>query len=343
MKKFTFDNIEILWTLILVPLFFVIFALLRNRRKNQLKKLGKNDIVKSLMLENSNFRPWLKFSILMLSLSLLIIAAARPSFVSETKVAANENNEIIIALDISNSMLAKSQQSNLSRLILAKNAISNLIDNLHNEKAGMVVFAGKAVMQIPITQDYSAFKLILRSIDPTYISAQGTNLADAINLSINAFTPNKDNQKSIIIISDGEDHEGDINASIEKAKQAGIKVYTVGIGSTRGEPIYLNGQVMKDQTGNIVMSKLNEDVLRQIANGTDAKYINLSSNSKALQDIYKLSNNTDGNGNMKINKKSDKFHYFVFPALLLLILDFFILMRTNRWIAKIDIFDKKLT
>lgn len=343
MEDIIFKNTELFWLLLLIPMFLGIFTFLRFKRKKQLKKLGNAKVVSVLIHGNSNFRPWFKFVILMLSVSLLIVALARPQFATETKVKANENNEIIIALDISNSMLAKAQNSTLTRLDYAQKAINDLISNLENEKIGMVVFAGQAIMQVPITHDYSAFKLILNSIDPSYISAQGTDLTDAINLSVNAFSPIENNQKTIIIISDGEDHEGNVAPAIEKAKQNGIKIYTVGIGSSRGEPIYLNGSILKDQNGEVVMSKLNEDILRQIANETDGSYINFTVNSQALKDIYSAVNQTDASGKTKVAKFDDKYHYFVFPALLLLIFDFFILIRKNKWLTKIDIFNKNFT
>ncbi|MBN2662366.1 MAG: VWA domain-containing protein [Bacteroidales bacterium] len=343
MEDIIFQNTEIFWLLFAIPLFFGIFIFLRFKRKQQLQKLGNIKVVSVLVQGTSIFRPWFKFSLIMLSVSLLIVALARPQFATETKVKANENNEIIIALDISNSMLAKAQNSTLTRLDYAQKAINDLIANLENEKIGMVVFAGQAIMQVPITHDYSAFKLILNSIDPSYISAQGTDLTDAINLSVNAFSPIENNQKTIIIISDGEDHEGNIEPAIEKAKQNGIKIYTVGIGSTRGEPIYLNGSILKDQNGEVVMSKLNEDILRQIANQTGGDFINFTSNSQALKDVYYAINQTDASGKTKVAKFDDKYHYFVFPALLLLIFDFFILIRKNKWISKIDIFNKNFT
>lgn len=343
MEDIIFKNINAFWLLIIIPFLFLIFALIRNIRKKQLNKLGNTKVINQLIIENSNFRPWLKFIILNLALIFLIFALARPQFATETKVKSNENNEIIIAMDISNSMLAKAKKSGLSRLDLSKNAIINLLDNLNNEKVGLVVFAGKAAVQIPITHDYSAFRLILKSINPSYLTAQGTNIAEAIDLSRNAFTPNKNNTKSIIIISDGEDHKGNINAAIDKVKQNGIKVYTVGIGSARGEPIYIKGKVLKDKSDNIVMSKLNETVLRKIAKNTDAEYINFSSNYRALKDIYQKTNKTDENGDTKIAKFDDKYHYFVFPAIILLFIEFFILLRRNRWLSKINIFNKNLT
>lgn len=339
MQEMIFENPKLFWLLLIIPVFLILFALMRNNRKKQLAKLGNSDVLKQLKLETSNIRPWFKFSVLMMALSLIIIALARPQFATETKVNTNDNSEIIIALDISNSMLANSQLNSFSRLTLAKNAISNMIDNLVNERIGLVVFAGQAVMQIPITNDYSAFKLILNSLQPGYISAQGTAISDAIELSISSFSAEKEFKKSIIIISDGEDHEGDLDRAINEAKQNSIPIYTVGIGSKRGDPINIDGQPLKDNKGQIVISKLNEDILRKIAKGTDGQYINFSGNSKILNDIYKNMNSKDGNGKTKVARYDEKYNYFLFPALIIILLEFFILVRKNRWLAKIKIFD----
>lgn len=339
MQEMIFENPKLFWLLLIIPVFFTWFALMRNNRKKQLTKLGDSTVLKQLMLETSNRRPWFKFSLLMTALALMIIALARPQFATETKVNTNDNSEIIIALDISNSMLANSQLNSFSRLTLAKNAISNMIDNLVNERIGLVVFAGQAVMQIPITNDYSAFKLILKSLQPGYISAQGTAISDAIELSISSFSPEKEFKKSIIIISDGEDHEGDISRAINEAKQNSIPIYTVGIGSKRGDPINIDGQPLTDNKGQIVISKLNEDLLRKIAKGTDGQYVNFAGNAKILNKIYENMKSTDGTGKTKVAKYDEKYHYFIFPALILILLEFFILVRKNRWLAKIKIFD----
>ncbi len=336
-----FDNVHLFWLLLLIPVFFGLFGFVRYNRRKQLSKLGNTDIVNKLMLETSNFKPWLKFSILMLAMALLIIALARPEFATETKVNANDNSEIIIALDISNSMLADADNMSFSRLKLAKNAISNMIDNLKNEKIGLVVFAGQAVMQIPITRDYGAFKLILNSLEPDYISAQGTDISDAIDLATSSFSPGKDFHKSIIIISDGEDHEGNIEPAIQRAKKDGITIYTIGIGSTRGNPININGKPMTDKNGQIIISKLNEEILRKISKETNGIYINFSGNPRALKDVYEKMTKSDTKGTTKVVKYDEKYHYFVFPALILLIIEFFILNRRNKWIAKINIFEKK--
>lgn len=341
MQNFDFLNKSALWLLLIALLLLVWFAFIRYQRKKYLKKLGKSEIVNKLQLENSNFRPWLKFLILLTALVLLIIGMANPQFATETKVSSAENGEIIIALDISNSMLSTDNNFRLSRLDLAKNAISKFIDVLKTEKVGLISFAGQAVMQIPITRDYSTFYLMLNSIDPSYISSQGTAIADAIDLACESFSPDKQVSKTIILISDGEDHEGNIDKAIENAKSEGVKIFTVGIGSSAGAPVIINGKPLKDKNGNIVISKLNESILRKIAKQTKGEYLNLSSNINSLKNIYNKLKKTDKQGKVKVAKYEAKFHYFVFPALLLIILEFFILTRENRWLAKINIFEKR--
>jgi Ca-activated chloride channel family protein len=335
-----FENPALFWLLLLIPILFVFYEYIHLKRKKQIARLGQASIIRNLMKEYNASRFWIKFSIITLAIALIIIALARPQFATETKVNANENSEIIFALDISNSMLAKSANTSFSRLEMAKNAILDLMKDIKNERLGLVVFAGQAVMQIPITHDYDAFDLILKSINPSYITAQGTAIADAVNLATDAFSPDQNSQKSIILISDGEDHEGDIDQAIQKAKSKGVVIYTVGIGSARGNPIMINGQALRDKNGNIVISKLNEAVLRKMAKQTGGIYVNFSNNSRALKQIYSKINKKSSSGKTKIAKYDEKYHYFIFPALILIILDFFILLRQNRWIAKINIFEK---
>ncbi len=338
MNNLTFRNIENLWYLIFIVVFVALFIFLRYRRSVVLKKLGQANITETLQKNVSGGRVWVKFLMFILALGLLIFATTRPQFVTETKVDAGANNEIIIALDISNSMLASSENKVFSRLEMSKNAIFKLIDNLNNEKLGLVVFAGQAVMQIPLTNDYSAFKIILKSISPSFISAQGTSIADAIDLSISSFTPESKHEKTIIIISDGEDHEGNINDVCKKAKNENVKIFTVGIGSIRGEPINLNGKPMLDRAGNIVVSKLDEAKLKEIAKLTSGEYLNFDDKLQSLKKVYKKLNAADKDGKKQIAKYDEKYHYFLFPAFLLLILEFFVLYRKNKLLQKVKIF-----
>ncbi|MEA3450352.1 MAG: VWA domain-containing protein [Bacteroidota bacterium] len=340
MEEMIFENIRIFWLLLIIPISFGLFVLLRFSRKKQLAKLGSSEVLKKMMIETSNARPWLKFSLLMLVFVFLIIALARPQFATETKIDANENVEIIIAIDISNSMLAASKNVNVSRLTLAKTAIDEMINVLENERVGLIVFAGQAVVQIPLTRDYSAFRLILNSLEPGFISAQGTAIGDAIELSLNSFSQEEGFNKSIIIISDGEDHEGNIDRIIDLAKKDAVQIFTLGIGSKRGSSIIIDGKPLTDKNGKIIVSKLNEDILRKISKETDGKYSNFLGNTKVLKDVYKNMNKSDKNGKSKVAKYDEKYHYFVIIALFFLLVEFFILTRKNRWIAKIRIFEK---
>lgn len=341
MKQLTFANPQLLWLLIIVPILLLAFTTLRIYRNKQLAKLGKQEIVRKLSLETVRYKPWLKFLLLMISLVLIIISLARPQFVSQTKINANENIEIFFALDISNSMLAQLPNNTITRIDFAKSLISKSIDKFTIHKLGLIGFAGQAVMLIPITKDYNAFKLIIRSLNPTYLTAQGTNIADAINLALNSFSESENSQKYIILISDGEDHQGNIEQATQEALNKGIKIYTLGIGSTRGEPIYIDNVPFKDKDGNVVITKLNEAILLKIAKTTNANYYNLSTNTRAIETIINQIQSNQKDGKTKIAKMDDKFHYFLLPALFLLFFEIFILNRQNRWLASLKIFQKK--
>jgi len=341
MRQITFANTHLLWLLIIIPIFFLLFTIIRYQRIKQLAKLGKSNIVRQLSLETVRYKPWLKFIILMSALSLIIVAIARPQFVSQTKVNANENVEIFFALDISNSMLAQMPNNTITRIDYAKSLITKSLEKLTTHKVGLIGFAGQAVMLVPITRDYAAFSLIIRSLNPSYLTAQGTNIADAINLAINSFSESENSQKYIILISDGEDHEGSIEDACQQALNKGIKVFTLGIGSTRGEPIYIDNAPMKDKDGNVVITKLNETVLLKIAKTTNANYYNLSNNTRAIETVLNEIKSNEKDGKTKVAKMDDKFHYFIFPAILLLFFEIFILNRQNRWLANLKIFQKK--
>ncbi len=344
MKNFTLTSPEILWLELLVAVFFFWLIITRIKQKKNLLKFAKENVLFEILNDYRPAKRIVKILLMLLALSILIVAMAKPRYYSYTDNKGSSNSEVIIALDISNSMLVRDESSSMSRLDMAKIAISKFLDKLQNENVGLIVFAGQAVVQIPITQDYNAFKIMLSSIDPSFISAQGTSIAEAINLATNLFSSDKNREKILIIISDGEDHEGNIDEALKNAKEQGIKIYTVGIGSPLGNVIYLNNQVLLDENGKPVISKLNEAILKHIAEATGGKYYSLSSNLFALEKIYKdLAQNTSS-GNKKIKTYVDKFHYFVYIVIFILFFEFFILERTNRWLSKFEIFkpNKKL-
>lgn len=338
MNSFNFGEAKFLWFLILVPVFLILFAFLQYKKKKNLLKLGNLEVVRSLSIETVRYKPWLKFLLLILSMTLIIIALSKPQFSTKVKEEQAENVEIFFILDISNSMNAQLPQSQLSRLDYSKAMIIKSLEKT-NFKVGLIIFAGQAAMQIPITKDYDAFRLIINSLQSKFITDQGTNIGDAINMALNSFSPVENVKKYIILISDGEDHEGNVEVAIENSKQTGVSVYTLGLGSSRGEPVILDGTPLRDKDGNIVISKLNEALLYQIAVKTGGKYYNLQTNSRAIETIFKEINSKDVK-KQRVVKYENKAHYFLFIALILLVIEIFILPRQNRWIASLKIFEK---
>ena len=273
-----------------------------------------------------------------IAISFIIIALARPQFGSQLKEVTSRGAEVIIALDISNSMLARENNSKLNRLEKAKNTINNIINDLDNDKIGLIVFAGEAYMQVPLTADYSAIKMMLSSVNPGYITAQGTEINIAIDLAINSFSPTYNKDKTIIIISDGENHEAKIERSIKLAEKQKIIIHTIGIGSTKGNPIPdpdYSKNYLKDRTGEVIVSKLNESMLADIAKSGNGVYVNINKNPSSYKQITRRINSSEKGQITTFAKYDDKYHYFIFIALIFLIIEFFFLNRKNRWLNKI--------
>ena len=267
MDMFRFGNIEYLWGLVVIPLLTFFFIWSRIARKRALHKFGQENILKQLMPFSSTNRPRLKFLILILSLAFFITGIARPQFGSKLKKVKREGVELIIALDVSNSMMAEDIKPN--RLERAKRAISRLVDRLKDDKIGLIVFAGDAYTQLPITSDYNSAKLFLNSVNTQIVPKQGTAIGAAIELATRSFTPGGDANKAIVIITDGENHEDDAISATEKAVEEGIIIHTIGMGLPAGSPIPVlrGGQTdyLKDRDGNVVVTKLNEQMMEQIA------------------------------------------------------------------------------
>ena len=240
----------------MIPVFVGLMVLAEYKRRKAIKKLGDAQLIAQLMPDASTKRRWLKFGALQLALVMLILMVARPQM--GTKVSNEKRNgiECIIAMDISNSMLAEDVQP--SRLDKSKMLVENLVDKFTNDKIGLVVFAGDAFVQLPITSDYVSAKMFLQSIDPSLIQTQGTDIAQAIKLASSSFTQQDKIGKAIIVITDGEDHEGGASEAAKEAMKKGMNVFILGIGDTNGAPIPIgNGGYLTDNTGNTVMTRLN--------------------------------------------------------------------------------------
>lgn len=346
MQLFRFANPDFLYLLLLLPVVILLYILNLIRRTKALNKVGEANLVNRLIPERSRFRPAFKFALQLIAVTAGIIMLARPQFGSKIEDVKKQGVEVIIALDVSNSMLAEDIQPN--RLTRAKQAISRLIDNLDNDKIGLIVFAGDAYIQIPVTTDYISAKMFLSTITPDIVPKQGTAIGSAISLGMRSFTPGDGKSKAMIIITDGENHEDDPVKEAEEASKAGIIIHTIGIGSTEGVPIPImrNGRkdFLKDEKFNTVITKLDEDILKKIALATNGNYVRASNSNIGLDEIF---------SDIKKMKKQDlqsaqyteyNDQYQVFAALMLIILlvDFIIMERKNRRLANIRLFKFKI-
>ena len=340
---FRFEDPIYLYLLVLIPILALIrFISYRNQRK-RLRKFGDPSLLKALMPDVSRFRPVVKFWILEAALALLIVMLARPQMGTKISHEKRVGIETIICMDISNSMRAEDIVP--SRLDRSKMMVENLVEHFTNDKIGLIVFAGDAFVQLPITSDYVSAKMFLSSIDPEMIAAQGTDIATAIDMATHSFTQEEGIGKAIIVITDGEDHEGGALQAAEAAKDAGMRVYVLGVGSSKGAPIPIPGtnDFMKDNTGNTVMSALNEEMCKQVAQAGGGAYIHVENNSAAQE---QLDNELD-----KLSKKEtsttvysefdEQFQAFGLLALLLLVLEICILDRRNPLLKNISLFKCK--
>ena len=281
---FRFENPIYLWLLLIIPILIILKIMMWYVQRKKLSRIGNPTLLKELMPDVSRFRPWVKFLLLITALSSLILALARPQFGSKISHEKRNGIEAIIALDISNSMLAQDVQP--SRLDKSKLMIENLINSFINDKIGLVVFAGEAYVQLPITSDYVSAKMFLSDITPNLISAQGTDIARAIRVSLSSFTQQKGVGKAIILITDGEDNEGGALEAVKEAKEKGVNVFILGVGDSKGAPIPLgNGEYLKDNHGQTVMTALNENMCKEIAQAGSGTYIHIDNTSLAQEQL----------------------------------------------------------
>ena len=340
---FRFADPIYLYLLVLIPVLALIRFLTYRNQKKRLRKFGDPKLLHELMPDVSRFRPVVKFWILLGALSLLIVMLARPQLGTKISNEQRVGIETIIAMDISNSMLAEDIVP--SRLQRSKMMVENLVDHFTNDKIGLIVFAGDAFVQLPITSDYVSAKMFLSSIDPSMMATQGTDIARAIDMATHSFTQEEGIGKAIIVITDGEDHEGGALEAAKAAKDAGMRVYVLGVGSPKGSPIPIpgTGDYMKDNTGNTVMSGLNEEMCRQVAQAGGGAYIHVENNS-AAQD--QLDNELD-----KLAKKEttstvysefdEQFQAVAILALLLIIFEICIFDRRNPLLKRLSLFGSK--
>ena len=338
-----FANPEFLYLLIVLPLLLAVYIYSNYRRLKNLKEYGDTELLKNLMPDVSSYRPGIKFWLSMFAIAFLIVVLARPQFGSKKETETRQGIETVIALDISNSMLAEDIAPN--RLEKAKNIISKLIDKFENDKVGLIVFAGDAFVQLPITNDFISAKMFLESITPSLISRQGTDIGAAINLAMKSFTPNEEVGKAIIVITDGENHEGGAEDAAKAASEKGIAVYMLGVGTADGAPIPTGNanEYRKDKDGNIVMTRLNEEMSQNIARAGNGAYIrvdNTNNAQKLLQkEIDKLAK-ADVTSEV-YTEYNEQFFHVAWIVLLLLIIDILVLPGKSRFTRNIKLFSKQ--
>lgn len=340
---FRFESPIYLYLLVLIPLLALIRYLSYRNQKKRLRKFGEPSLLKALMPDVSRFRPSVKFWILQGALALLIVMLARPQMGTKINHEKRVGIETIIAMDISNSMRAEDIVP--SRLDRSKMMVENLVDHFTNDKIGLIVFAGDAFVQLPITSDYVSAKMFLSSIDPSMMASQGTDIARAIEMASHSFTQEEGIGKAIVVITDGEDHEGGAVEAAEAAKKNGMRVYVLGVGSTQGAPIPVpgTGNYMQDNTGNTVMSALNEDMCKQVAQAGGGAYIHVENNSAAQEQLDKeLDKLAKKETSTAVYSEFDEqFQAFGVLALLLLILEICIFDRRNPLLKHVSLFGKR--
>ena len=336
---FRFASPQYLYLLLVLVALAAIHYYIIYKKKRQVKRFGDPELTRQLFLGVSRWRPEVKFWITMLALASFIVALARPQFGTRLDTRERMGIEAIIALDVSNSMLAEDVKPN--RLEKAKMMVNNMVDGMRDDKIGLIVFAGQAFVQLPITSDYVSAKMFLETISPSMISVQGTDIAEAINLSMRSFTQQEDISRAIFVITDGEDNEA---KGVEAAKQAaakGIRVYVLGIGNPGGAPIPIpgTGQYIIDDEGNTVISKLSEEMCREIATAGGGSYIYVDNSSSAQK---KLSEQVDRLAKAKMESQiyseyDEQFQGFILIGLLLLLLDVFLLERESKstWLSNL--------
>ena len=335
---FRFANAEYLYLLILIPVLVALLGVASLRRRHLLQRFGNLEIIKTLIPDFSQTRLRLKVAIYLVALSLLIVAAARPQLGSKLREEKAKGVEMMLVVDVSNSMLAEDFEPN--RLERTKYAINRLFEGLQQERVGLVAFAGEPKVQLPITSDYRMAQAFARRLSTSLVAEQGTDVARALELAMLSYSSQSERSRVMVLITDGENHEADAVAQARKAAALGIKIYTIGIGTPEGAPIEIGGEFVKDENGEMVVSKLGEQMLEEIATVTEAAYVRASKQSIGLEEIVKGINEMERSEltTVKYEEYNEQYQWLVAVALVLLLLDQIILTRRNPKLRRFNIF-----
>ena len=278
-----FAQAQYLLLLLLVPFFFVIQAVVLKIRRKRIRKFGDEALVSRLMPSYSEGKTWIRLVLFSIGFIFFIIGLSRPQIGARLKEHETKGAEIMIVLDVSNSMLAEDYSPN--RLERAKLAISRLVDKLRDERIGLIVFAGNSFVQLPITTDYVSAKMFLNSISTESVPVQGTAMGDAISTAMKSFSLQSEKSRAVIVITDGENHEDDPVSAAQQAAELGVRVFTIGVGSPEGKPIPFEGELLKDKNGDIVVTRLDESILRDVADAGNGLYVRAGTSEFGLNPV----------------------------------------------------------
>ncbi len=339
---FRFAHSEFLYLLYLVPLIIALIWYSVRNQKKLLEKFANKKLHNILFPLKSRFKIFIKSGLIITSIILLIISLANPQIGSKIEEVKQVGIDVYILLDVSLSMQA--QDIKPSRLEKAKHEIAKLINKLHGDRIGLIVFSGKAFIQFPLTTDYSAANLFLSAVSVKSVPQPGTAIGPAIKLALNSFKKDEETQKAIVIITDGENHEGELNSVVEEANNLGVKIYAIGLGSPQGVPIPVYNKAgkqigyKKDRNGNTVLTKLDEATLQEITSKGNGEYYKGSNTENELEMVYNDLAKLQGSeyGATKITEYEDRYYYFLIPAVILLFLELFVNDKKSKWFKKFE-------
>ena len=337
---FRFANPHLLWLLALVPVMIIAFAIVLRLRKRNLRRFGNIDTVKSLLRDVSSWRVHAKFILFTTAYAALVLAAAQPQFGAKLREEKREGVEMMFVVDVSNSMLAEDFTPN--RLDRTRYAIDKLFSQMRQDRVGVIVFAGEAKVQLPITTDYRMARSFAKRLSPSLVEVQGTDISDAIDLASLSFSQREGASRVMILITDGEAHDSDALASAERAAERGIRIFTIGIGSPKGAPIKINGQFIEDEKGEMVVSRLNEELLQQIASSGNGGYIRASNAEFGLSEIVNEVEKMEKSelSTLRFDEYNEQFYWILWVVLGLLLVEGLLVNRRNPRLRRFNIFEK---
>lgn len=326
-EAFRFEHKPYLWGLAAIIPMLVLFLFFQNWRTKNMECFANPSLLKQLTPDVSFNKHLLKFILLSLAFEFIVIGLANPQIGTKQEKVKRNGIDVFIAMDVSNSMLSEDVKPN--RLMRAKNFVSNFVDELHNDRLGIIVFAGKAYMQMPLTVDYSAGRMYLKTISTNLVPTQGTNIAEAVNLARENFVKSENKSKALIVITDGEDNEGGTDDAIAEAVKEGVKIFTIGVGTDNGGPIPVSSDFKRDESGNIILSKMNQQMLRELAVKGKGEYFQLGSGKDEISAIFKELGriNTKDFEELTFTDFDDQFQWCLAIAALLLLAEWLISER----------------